>query len=82
MIIEMLKEDDDIPKDIIRDILNSGIPKEVLTKITDYAVEGRSATVLQKWLDVFNTSPEVWMKYRNRVYFHNKKVIIHKIEAG
>lgn len=52
----------------------------VKQKIADYAVEGREATVLQKLLDVYNTSPEAWTKHKNRIYFYDKRVIVHNPE--
>ena len=54
------------------------LPDVLFQKIADYAVEGRQASVLQKWLDTFNTSREDWTKYANRVYFYDKRVIVHK----
>ena len=52
--------------------------KEKYTKGGAEIVEGCEASVLQSWLDTFNTSQEEWMLYGNRVYFYDKRVIIHK----
>ena len=78
MIIELLKQSNDIPNGIVADVVKQGLSKDIFDKIEDMGTQLGNASVLESWCDFHNTSPVAWEMYAGRVYFWNKKEVGRK----
>ena len=77
-ILQMMRDDDEVPRGYISQVMKNGFPKEILKIISEHAIQGRNADLLKTSNDFWNTSANLWRLHDGRVWIHTTREITRK----